>query len=68
MSLYLKGLQSYRQSKFAVKKKLAENPSFIDFIELRIVIAGLREARVRYPAGPNFEGLQFCGPLTYKVM
>ena len=35
---------------------------------VRIEIAGLWEARVRYPAGPNFEGLQLCSTLTYKVM
>ena len=54
-SLYLKGLQNW--------KNLAENPSFI---ELRIEIAGLLEARVRFPAGADFEGQQLCSPLAYK--
>ena len=37
MTLYHKGLQNCRLSKLAVKKKLAENPSFI---KLRIEIGG----------------------------
>ena len=37
MTLYRKGLQNCRPSNFAVKKKLAENPSFI---KLHIEIGG----------------------------
>ena len=31
-----------------------------------MVNGGLLEARVRYPAGADFEGLQLSSPLTYK--
>ena len=34
---------------------------------LYLVIAALRAARVRIPAGANFEGLQFCSPLAYRA-
>ena len=64
-SLYLKGLQSCRPSKLAVKK----NRWHFGFeATFSAILYTYRQARVRYPAGPNFEGLQFCSPLRYKVL
>ena len=65
MSLYLKGFQSYRPSKLAVKKKADILGSRLLFSLFYAVIA---QARVRYPAGAEFDGPQFCSPLRYKVM
>ena len=63
MSLYLKGLQSCRPSKLALKNKADILGSRLRFSQFYVVIA---EARVRYPAGADFEDLQLCSLLTYK--
>ena len=60
--LYLKGLQNCGPSKLAVKKKADILGSRLLFSRFYVVIA---QARVRYPAGADFEGLQLCSPLTY---
>ena len=56
-----RGCQTADRQSWQSKKKLT-------FFELRfsrfyVVIA---EARVQYPAGADFEGLQLCSPLTHK--
>ena len=64
MSLYLKGLQNCGPSKLAVKKKADILGSRLLFSRFYVVIA---QARVRYPDGADFEGLQLCRPLVYKT-
>ena len=65
-TLYLKGLQNCGPSKFVVKRKKLTFWVRGYFLRFCIVIAGLQEARVRYPARAEFEDLQFCNPLSYK--
>ena len=59
------GAAKLRTVKVGGQKKAEILGSRLHFSRFYVVIAA---ARVRYPAGPNFEGLQFCSPLTYKVM
>ena len=65
MTLYLKVLQNCGPSKLAIKKKADILCSRLLFSRFYVAIA---QARVRYPAGADFESLQLCSPLGYKVL
>ena len=72
MTLYLKGLQSYRPSNLEPRQKFAVQSARVqqewDFVLKSLVsrLPGFDSRPVQ--TSSKFDGLQFCSPLSYRLL